>query len=67
MNKLLIILTLVLFSCKTRKSVNCDAYGYIQKDTIMLTTEHINMGLFCSSDTTMISYITDTLYIPKCK
>jgi hypothetical protein len=64
MKKLLFILPL-LFACKTSKPVNCDSYGYIQQDTIELTTEHINFNGKCSTDTTLITYVIDTLYIPK--
>jgi hypothetical protein len=65
MNKLPILLALILFSCKTRKSANCDAYGYVNHDTIKLTTEHINFEGKCSTDTTLITYVVDTFYIPK--
>jgi len=64
MKKLLFILPL-LVACKTTKTSDCDAYGYIQKDTIELTTEHINFEGRCSADTTMILCVVDTLYIPK--
>ena len=64
MKKLLFILPL-LVACKTTKTSDCDAYGYIQKDTIKLTTEHINFEGRCSADTTMILCVVDTLYIPK--
>lgn len=65
MKKLLIILPL-LFACKTSKKVDCDAYTeYIQKDTIVLTTEHINFNGKCSVDTAMITCVTDTFRIPK--
>jgi hypothetical protein len=60
MKKLLIILPL-LFACKSSKNTDCDAYGqtFIEKDTIVLTTEHINYGNQCSEDTTMVTYLTD--------
>jgi hypothetical protein len=63
--KKLLILPLILLSCKTKKSANCDAYGYVNRDTIELTTEHINFEGKCSADTTLITYVIDTLYIPK--
>ena len=64
MRKLLFILPL-LFACKSSKDTNCDAYGYIQQDTIRLTTEHINFEGKCSADTTLVLCIIDTVYIPK--
>jgi hypothetical protein len=66
MKKLLIILPL-LVACKSSKNANCDAYGavYVEQDTIVLTTEHINLNGRCSTDTTMITYMTDTFRIPK--
>lgn len=63
--KKLLILPLILLSCKTKKSANCDAYGYVQQDTIELTTEHINFEGKCSADTTLVLCIVDTFYIPK--
>lgn len=66
MKKLLIILPLLL-ACKTSKKANCDAYGavYVEQDTIVLTTEHINLNDKCSEDTTIITCVTDTFRIPK--
>jgi hypothetical protein len=65
MKKLLIILPL-LVACKTSKNSHCDCYTeYIQKDTIVLTTEHINFNGKCSVDTAMITCVTDTFRIPK--
>lgn len=64
MKKLLFILPLLL-ACKTRKTANCDAYGYVNRDTIELTTEHINFEGKCSADTTLVLCIVDTFYIPK--
>jgi hypothetical protein len=64
MKKLLFILPLLL-ACKTRKTANCDAYGYTQQDTIELTTEHINLDGKCYPDTTLVLHIVDTFYIPK--
>lgn len=67
MKKLLIILPL-LFACKTSKKASCDCYTeYIQKDTIVLTTEHINFNGKCSVDTAMVTCVTDTFRIPKQK
>jgi hypothetical protein len=70
MKKLTILGTALLplfFSCSTTKKTKCDAYSYIHKDTIILTTEHIHVGAMCSSDTSMILCVIDTLYIPKQK
>lgn len=65
--KRLVLLLPLLMACKTSKESNCDAYGqmYINKDTITITTEHINYGNQCSTDTTLTVCIVDTLYIPK--
>ena len=63
--KKLLILPLILLSCKTKKSANCDAYGYVNRDTIELTTEHINLDGKCYPDTTLVLHIVDTFYIPK--
>jgi len=66
MKKIFIPLTMLLFSCSTKKSSQCDCYTkHIQKDTIILTTEHIHIGAMCSSDTTMVLCVVDTIYIPK--
>jgi len=66
MKKIFISLTVLLFSCSTKKSSQCDCYTkYIHQDTITLTTEHIHIGSMCSSDTTMILCVVDTIYIPK--
>lgn len=67
--KYLLFLTPVLFSCKTSKNTNCDAYGliYVERDTIVLTTEHINFDGKCYEDTTMITCVTDTFKIPNKK
>lgn len=66
MKKLLLILPLLL-ACKTKKNSDCDAYGdlYIEKDTLTITTEHINYGNTCSNDTTITTYISDSVYISK--
>ena len=66
MKKLLIILPL-LFACKSSKNTDCDAYGqtFVEQDTIVLTTEHINYGNKCSEDTTMVTYLVDSIYIPE--
>lgn len=65
MKKLLLILPL-LVACKTKKNSHCNCFTeYIQKDTIVLTTEHINFNGRCSIDTTMITCVTDTIRIPK--
>jgi hypothetical protein len=66
MEKIFIPLIALLFSCSTKKNSQCDCYTkHIQKDTIILTTEHIHIGTMCSSDTTMILCVVDTIYIPK--
>lgn len=66
MKKLILILPLLL-ACKTKKNSSCDAYSdlYIEKDTLSITTEHINYGNKCSVDTTIITYISDSIYISK--
>lgn len=69
MKKLLLILPL-LVACKSTKKANCDAYGhiYIDRDTITITTEHINYDNRCSAETTLVTCIVDTLYFkPKQK
>jgi hypothetical protein len=64
--KLLLVILPLLFACKTKKNSHCDCYvEYIQKDTIVLTTEHINFNGKCSIDTTMVNCVIDTLRIPK--
>lgn len=60
-------LFLYLTSCSTSKKANCDAYGYIQRDTIELTTEHFNFEGECRPSKTYTFYMVDTLYIPKIK
>jgi hypothetical protein len=67
MKKLTILGTTLIplfFSCSTTKKTKCDAYGYIHRDTIILTTEHIHIGTMCSPDTTMVLCVADTFRIP---
>ncbi len=66
MKKLLLIIPL-LVSCKSSKNTNCGVYSavYIEQDTIVLTTEHINFNGRCSMDTTIVTYVTNTVKIPK--
>jgi hypothetical protein len=40
--KKLLLLSLILLSCKAKKSANCDAYGAVQQDTTKVTTTHTN-------------------------
>ena len=66
MKKLLLILPL-LVACKKTKKTQCECYGqiYIERDTVTITTEHINYNNRCSEETTLVTYVVDTLYIPK--
>lgn len=57
------LLAIFLTGCKSTK--DCDAYGFVEHDTIRLTTEHINFEGKCSPDTTLITYISDTVYITQ--
>jgi len=66
MKKLLIILPL-LFACKTSKKANCDAYGvrYVERDTVVITTEHIHYDGKCYEPSTTITCVVDTFCVPK--
>ena len=58
-----ILLLSFLVACKTTKNKQCECYGqmYVDQDTITITTEHINYGNICSTDTTIVTFITDTI------
>lgn len=66
MKKLLIILPL-LVACKTSKKENCDAYGirYVERDTVVITTEHIHYDGKCYEPSTTITCVVDTFCVPK--
>ena len=66
MKKLLLILPL-LVAYKTTKKAQCECYGqmYIERDIVTITTEHINYDNRCSEETTLVTCVVDTLYIPK--
>ena len=54
--------TLLLQSCKTTNNSQDYCYHMVMCDTINITTEHINIDMTCSSDTTITLSIIDTLY-----
>ena len=66
MKKLLIILPL-LFSCKTSKKANYDTCGvsYVERDTVVITTEHIHYNGKCYESSTTITCVVDTFCVPK--
>lgn len=62
-----ILLLSFLVACKTTKNKQCECHGhiYVNRDTVTITTEHINYGNTCSVDTTIVTFITDTLCFKK--
>ncbi len=60
-----IMLIAAVVSCKTSKD-NCDAYSYaVEKDTLSITTEHVNYDTSCHESITVKSVIADTFYFHK--
>jgi|LauGreDrversion4_2_1035121.scaffolds.fasta_scaffold609538_2 hypothetical protein len=60
--KLLILLSLILFSCKSTKDYGCYS-SFVEKDTVTVVTEHVNYDGKCHESITVSNVVSDTVYI----